>query len=557
MRRWRNHSKLASLLLIVTLILAAGCTDDELPGFPSTGGGRGGNKNASPSPSPTPTPDGSGGIETPPPSAPPTATPVSLAIVPGAHTVSSATGGGVQLGVQIGMSNGTTNTNPTDATWTSSDSSRASVSNGWVTVPVNASAGTVTITATAKGSSVSGTATITITASQVTPTAQKVEITPSSHSFESATGGTTLLSALVTMSDNSKHSNVTWTSSDPSRATVANGTVTVAPGASAGTVTITATAAGSSVAGTATITITEKPAATVTAVSVTSNKFDISVGPEGNTSAAQLMTQLTMSDGSKVYSSDVDWTSSHPTVAYVSSASQVQVPAGVTPGTYSVTFTAKAKNTAISGSVTMTITIVKTVTGIAIAPPSSSTLFAGATLQLVATKTMSDNSTETSGVTWTTSNPNLAEVSNGLVSVPGNLVGEGTVTITASAGGRSASIILTVKPAPSVSSIAVTPKTVTINAAPASGTPASGFVTSAQLTVTATMTDGTSMPFTNVNWTSVDTRSLQVSSTGVVTAPSTAVPGTYRVTAQVKGSSISGWADVTVKTDGRVNIIVQ
>jgi uncharacterized membrane protein len=65
------------------------------------------------------------------------------------------------------------------------------------------------------------------------------------------------------------------------------------------------------------------------------------------------------------------------------------------------------------------------------------------------------------------------------------------------------------------------------------------------------------MSYTNVNWTSADERSLRVSSTGVVTAPSTATPGTYRVTAQVKGSSFSSWADVTVKTDGRVNIIVQ
>lgn len=564
MRLRRAYSILASLLLITMLMIAAGCQDEDLPPLVNADSGRNGGKNSTP----TPTPSGSAGgsLETPPPSTAPGATPQSLTITPGTYAVNASTGGGIQLGLQIKMSDNSTNTLPSEANWTSSDPNRATVTNGWVTVPAGAGVGTVTITATAKNSSVSGTATITITSSQVTPTAQSVVVSPSNTNVTASVGATVPLTAEVTMSDLNKNSNVSWTSSNTARATVnAAGVVTVPPGSTSETVTITATALNSSVFGTATITISTVPAPTptptqaptVTGVAVTSNKDTISVGPEGNASAAQLMARLTMSNGDQVLSSDVDWTSSNLSVASISAFSQVVVPPGAPPGTHAVTFTAKARNTSITGSVTVSITILKTITSITINPPAQNTLFAGSSLELTAFKTMSDNSTETSGITWTTSNSNLATVTGGLVSVPANLIGTGTVTITASAGGRSASVVLTVRPAPSMESIAITPKTVTINASPASGTPASGFVTSAQLTVTATLTDGSSMPATNVNWTSADSRSLRVSSTGVVTAPSTAVPGTYRVTAQVKGTSLSSWADVTVRTDGRVNIIVQ
>ncbi len=132
-------------------------------------------------------------------------------------------------------------------TWSSSDSSIATVDqNGKVTAKKT---GTVTITVTTKDGNHKATINITVREQKVT------KITISGNKTMEA-GKTQTLKATVTP-NNATNKGITWSSSDSSIATVdQNGRVTAKK---AGTVTITATAKdGSGVKGTYTITVTEK-----------------------------------------------------------------------------------------------------------------------------------------------------------------------------------------------------------------------------------------------------------------------------------------------------------
>ena len=114
-------------------------------------------------------------------------------------------------------------------TWTSSNPSVATVSNGVVTT---VTVGTTTITAeTTDGSGLKATCTVTVkrdvTSITISPTSESIYI-----------GDNVTLTATVNPSD-ATNKELTWTSSNPSAATVDNGVVT---GVGTGTTTITATA---------------------------------------------------------------------------------------------------------------------------------------------------------------------------------------------------------------------------------------------------------------------------------------------------------------------------
>lgn len=120
----------------------------------------------------------------------------------------------------------TATTVPEDAevTWTSSNDSIASVSDGVVTGEASGSA-TITATITVDGQTASATCAITV----IEPS---VELDKSSDSV--VVNGTTTLTATTVPAD----AEVTWTSSDDTVAEVTDGTVT---GVATGTATITAT----------------------------------------------------------------------------------------------------------------------------------------------------------------------------------------------------------------------------------------------------------------------------------------------------------------------------
>jgi len=154
--------------------------------------------------------------------------------------------------------------NATDktVTWTSSDASKATINNGKVTAVAT---GTVTITATVGDKTV--TCTVTVSPTRIAVTGIALDKT----TLFLTVGGTYTLSATVSPV-NATDKTVTWTSSDATKATVANGKVI---GVAAGTVTITAKAGDK----TATCIVTLQPAAvialptivTATATQITSN----------------------------------------------------------------------------------------------------------------------------------------------------------------------------------------------------------------------------------------------------------------------------------------------
>ncbi len=121
-------------------------------------------------------------------------------------------------------------TNQTSLTWTSNNTSVATVDqNGLVT---GVSAGSTTITATGEdenGNPVSGSCTVTVTTVAVTG------VSLNKTTLDLSIGATSTLEATISPA-NASNKNVTWTSSNTSVATVSNGTIT---GVAVGTTTIT------------------------------------------------------------------------------------------------------------------------------------------------------------------------------------------------------------------------------------------------------------------------------------------------------------------------------
>jgi len=172
-----------------------------------------------------------------------------------------------QLTATGGYSNGTTQNLTSKVSWSSSDSSIATVdASGMLTPKAH---GSVTISASSSG--VSGTATLTISTTLVSiaVTSTTLSVAPSTSEQFIATG---------TYNDGSTQNltgNVTWASSNPSVATVSSSapTLGMVKALSTGTTSISATSG--SVTGSATLTVTS---ATVVSIVVTPANANISIG---------------------------------------------------------------------------------------------------------------------------------------------------------------------------------------------------------------------------------------------------------------------------------------
>ena len=167
---------------------------------------------------------------------------------------------------------------------------------------------------------------------------------------------------------------------------------------------------------------------------------------------------------------------------------------------------------------------VKEVTGVSLSQTSVS-LEAGASVTLTATVSPSDATDKT--VSWTSSNAGVASVSGGVVTA----VAEGTATITATAGGKSAKCEVTVRR----KVVAVTG--VSLNKTALTLSPGASF----QLEATVSPSDATDK---TVTWTSSDPSKVTVEN-GLVKAVS---PGTASITAVAGGKSAK--CDVTVLIPG-------
>ncbi len=404
------------------------------------------------------------------------------------------------------LSDNSTENLTTQVTWTSSDTTWATINSAGLATAV--SPGPVTISAAFDG--ITGSTALTITAAAL----KSIAVTPANTSLP--TGETEQFTATGTLSDNSTEnltSQVTWTSSDTTWATI--NSAGLATAVSPGPVTISAAFDG--ITGSTGLTVT---AATLKSIAVTPANTSLATGE-----TEQFTATGTLSDNStENLTNQVTWTSSDTTWATINSAG---LATAVSPGPVTIS----AALDGITGSTALTVTAA-TLKSIAVTPANTS-LPTGETEQFTATGTLSDNSTEnlTSQVTWTSSDTTWATINSaGLASA----VSPGPVTISAAFDGVTGSTALTITAA-TLKSIAVTPP----NTSLATGE-------TEQFTATGTLSDNSTENLTNqVTWTSSDTTWATINSAGLATAVS---PGPVTITAALDGITGSTALTVTAAT---------
>lgn len=237
-------------------------------------------------------------------------------------------------------------------------------------------------------------------------------------------GGTETLTATVTP-NNATDRTVTWSSSDPTVATVSSSGVVTA--LKVGSAKITATTNdGTNLSAYCTVYVYWYP---VTGVTVTPATASIYTG--GTTTLTAEVSPANASNKS------VTWSSSNSYIATVDENTGVVT--GVSVGT--VTITARTVDGGYTASATITVTPVP-VTGVTLNQSTIRLQGTGATQQLTATVAPANASNKS--VTWTSSNTGVATVSStGLVTAvaPGTT----TVTVTTADGGYTASCTVKVQ----------------------------------------------------------------------------------------------------------------
>ena len=236
------------------------------------------------------------------------------------------------------FSDGTNFNITTQATWSSSNNLVATVNNTGLVIGVGPGTATITATITATSENISGTTIILVTSATLT----SISLSPASPSIPSTPAGITQqFTAAGTFSDGTSldiSTQVIWSSSNTSVATLNNSGL--ATSVAAGTSTITATY--QTISGNTTLTVTS---ASLTSISVTPTNPSIAQG------TTQQFTAIgTYSDGTSWdITSEVTWKSDNTSVATVS-------PTGLATTVAQGTATITAASGNISGSVTLTIT---------------------------------------------------------------------------------------------------------------------------------------------------------------------------------------------------------
>ncbi|HEY4904230.1 MAG TPA: Ig-like domain-containing protein [Candidatus Sulfotelmatobacter sp.] len=354
--------------------------------------------------------------------------------------------------------------------------------------------------------------------SQTAKTLTSISVSPGAADISAGT--TQQFQATAKYSDGSTadvSSTVAWSDASQSIATISS--TGLAKGMASGSTAVTATLSGMS--GSATLTVTTVAPA-VTSIAVSPSSAGIAVG-----ATAQFTATATYSDGSTgIVSTTAAWSSSAPLIATVNSS-------GLASGLASGSATITAMLSGVAGTATLSV---KTVTSIAVSPPTASIL-AGSTQQFAATATYNDGSTVNVSTTaaWTSSVTTVATIgSSGLATG----VTAGSTVVTASIGGISGTATLTVTPR-TVTSLSVTPSTSTV-------------LTGAteQLTATATYSDGsTANVSTTATWMSANQSVATVNSIGIATGVAS---GSTTITASLSGFNAS--ATVTVSASVGTNV---
>lgn len=266
----------------------------------------------------------------------------------------------------------------------------------------------------------------------VTPTINSVTVSPASATLDP--NGTQQLTATVDATPASADKSVTWSSNNPSVATVSeSGLVTAV---AQGTATITATSnLDNTKSGTCNITV-NAPAAPIPVTAIALNKSTATIGI-GDTET--LTINYTPADANT--GKAVAWTSSNTSIATVDNSGKVT---GVAAGSATITATSTTDNT-ITASCAVTVQAVA-VTGVSINPTSANLQIGGST-DLTYT-ILPANATDKS-VSWSSSNTAVANVNNnGHVSAVA--AGTATITVTTTDGNKTATCSVTVTAGPPV-----------------------------------------------------------------------------------------------------------
>ena len=244
-------------------------------------------------------------------------------------------------------------------------------------------------------------------------------------------------------------------------------------------------------------------------------------------SPQQFTAMGTYSDGSaQNLTNFVSWTSTSPGVATINST-------GLATGVSAGSTTIQAASGATTGSTTLTVTSGPTLVSIAVTPVNPS-IAVGAPQQFAATGAYSDGSHQdvTTTATWSSTSPGIATINSvGLATG----VSTGSTTIQAALGAINGSTTLTVTPAPTLVSIAVTPTSPTIMAG-----------NQQQFTAMGAYSDGSHQDLTSTaTWTSTNTGVATISNTGLATGVSAG-----SATIRAASGSINGTTGLTVTPPG-------
>ncbi|HEU4453795.1 MAG TPA: Ig-like domain-containing protein, partial [Longimicrobium sp.] len=386
-------------------------------------------------------------------------------------------------------------------TWTSSSPAVASVDAGGTLRAV--APGSAALTASAQG--VSASARVDVAAVPVATLA----ISPASFSLTVGQSSPATAIARDAAGNPLTGRAVAWSSSDPAVATVAAGVVTAV---GAGSATITATVEGKTAS--APVAVQRVPVATV---SISPASFALAVGAN-----AQATAIAKDAAGNVLTGRVVAWSSSNPAVATIAAGTVTAVAAG------SATITATVEGKTATAPVTVQPTAVASVS----ISPASFALTVGQNAQAGAVaKDAAGNVLTGRVVTWSSSNPAVANVSP--VGVVWALA-PGTATITATVEGRSGSAPVTVQAVP-IATLSISPASFALTVGQ-----------SATATAVAKDAAGNVLTGRAVAWSSSNPAVATVAS-GVVRA---VAAGSATITATSEGRSATAPVTVTAPATG-------
>ena len=257
-----------------------------------------------------------------------------------------------------------------------------------------------------------------------------------SNNIEIYSDGSYNLTAIV-MPTNATNKSVTWTSNNPSVATVNNGVV---KGISKGTAVITVTTIDGKKTAQANVVVVDK-IVPVSAISLNKSLLDLYVNDSYN-----LVATVTPSNATN---KNVTWTSSNPSVATVNNG----VVKGVSKGTSVITVKTVDSGKTAKCTVNVSDKVV-TVDAVSITlDKEQATVIKGNELSIKATVIPSNATNK--NVTWTSNDTDVVKIENGKIKA----VGYGTTTVVAKThNGKVASVLL--KVIPNTSSISLNDKNI-------------------------------------------------------------------------------------------------